>query len=342
MKFLRLKNLYYVLILSSALLLSLASCSQSDGRAANDEPLKEQASSEGGANIDKDKKTVSDLIENSELQTSEVEKKPYFILNSSRVTQGGVFEIRSYNPSGSAPSIIGNIPNLSDFIAQGEGYYIALIPTDYLSEAGIYEVTCSYENGEERSFKLEIIKRDFHTQYLTIDEDIVEETSTEAAFMEFNQHYYAAISADSYMPESKSLSEMNFIMPTVGVITTTYGEERYVNGAATNVYHRGVDIAGDLGDEIYAAADGRVNLAKNLTSSGNTIIISHGYGIFTSYFHLNELAVKQGDFVKKGQLIGYQGTTGFSTGVHLHFELSVRDTTLEPGYYIFGGEIDYE
>lgn len=278
-------------------------------------------------------------------QIEEEDPKPLsgaavFSLNSSSITQGGLFEIRCFSEREEAPSIRGNIDNIQPFMKTGPATYTALIPTDYLSPTGTFEIVCGYED-DERSFSLVVEPRNFHTQYLEIDESIVEETKTDEAVLEFNNHYYAAITDDSYEASVSSISQMDFLWPTKGIITTTYGEERYINGEATNVYHRGVDIAGDLGDEIYAAADGRVNIAKNLISSGNTVILSHGLGVYTSYFHLDELAVEQGALVKKGDLIGYQGTTGFSNGVHLHFELSVRDTTLEPGYFILGREVDY-
>lgn len=304
-------------------------------RVKEDEKGKEEAASfkAGEGRLEEDSELIRPL--------SEAEKnEPIFTLNSSRITQGGLFEIRCLSARDEVPTISGDIEGIQPFIKSGEKNYTALIPTDYLSQTGAFEVVCGYE-GQERRFEVEVLPRDFHTQYLEIDEDIVEETRTEEAFLEFNRYYYAAITDDGYQPSVSSISEMDFLWPTSGIITTTYGEARYVNGEATNVYHRGIDIAGEHRDEVYASADGKVNLAKNLVSSGNTVIISHGFGVYTSYFHLDELAVEQGALVKKGDLIGYQGTTGFSTGVHLHFELSVRDTTLEPGYFILGREVDY-
>lgn len=274
------------------------------------------------------------------LSGPEAEKLPIFTLNSTNITQGGLFEIRCFTSREEAPGISGTITGIQPFFPSAPGCYTALIPTDYLSVPGTYELSYGYEDVE-RTATLVIEPRKFYTQDLEISEEIIEETKTEDASLEFNQHYYAAITDDSYQPGVGSISEMDFMWPTSGIITTTYGEERYYNGVPAGVYHRGVDIAGDLGDEVYAAADGSIGLAKNLISSGNTVIIGHGLGIYTAYFHLDGLVVKQGDIVRKGDLIGYQGTTGFSNGVHLHFELSVRDTTLEPGYYILGREVDY-
>lgn len=327
--------------------LEVESNAKKDGKEKQDEIITEDEkvgvedeAKEDAAFVRNDRGWLQELSELRKPLSEERKNEPIYTLNSSRITQGGLFEIRCISSRDEVPSISGNIEGVQPFIKTGEKTYTALIPTDYLSQTGAFEVVCGYE-GEERKYVLEVLPRDFHTQYLEIDEDIVEETRTEEAFLEFNRYYYAAITDDSYQPSVSSISEMDFLWPTSGIITTTYGEARYVNGEATNVYHRGIDIAGEHRDEVYASADGRVNLAKNLVSSGNTIIISHGFGVYTSYFHLDELAVKQGQTLKKGDLIGYQGTTGFSTGVHLHFELSVRDTTLEPGYYILGREVDY-
>ena len=76
--------------------------------------------------------------------------------------------------------------------------------------------------------------------------------------------------------------------------------------------------------------------------TGNTVIINHGQGVFSSYLHLNEININEGDMVDTGQLIGAVGTTGFSTGPHLHFSISFYRMNLEPGYFIYGEPVTYD
>ncbi|MDV4150792.1 peptidoglycan DD-metalloendopeptidase family protein [Clostridium sp. AL.422] len=113
-----------------------------------------------------------------------------------------------------------------------------------------------------------------------------------------------------------------------GYMTSGYGER-------WNSFHKGIDIAGDIGDNVFAAMDGEVIYAEyNDGGYGNLIIIEHEDDMNTYYGHLSEYNVKLGDRVKKGDIIGKVGNTGFSTGPHLHFELRVEDEAVDPTEYI--------
>lgn len=122
------------------------------------------------------------------------------------------------------------------------------------------------------------------------------------------------------------ISSGYFTEPAYGYMSQGFDCVPYLNGA-----HDGVDIANGLNTPIYAAADGIVTQAGVRGGYGNAILIKHsmnGRRLYTRYGHLNSLIVSVGQTVKKGQQIGYMGTTGYSTGVHLHF--SISDETLEP------------
>ena len=114
-----------------------------------------------------------------------------------------------------------------------------------------------------------------------------------------------------------------------GVMTSQYGEAR------TTSNHSGIDIAKDLGDNVTAALDGRVIKAGyNNGGYGNLIVLQHDNNIQTYYAHLSEIYVDTGDVVNKGELIGAVGSTGYSTGPHLHFELRVDGNPVNPISYI--------
>lgn len=101
-------------------------------------------------------------------------------------------------------------------------------------------------------------------------------------------------------------------------------------------YHSGIDLASFVGAEVFAPGDGMVvKTESNHWGYGNMITIDHGYGYKTRYAHLSKFAVAQGQKVKRGQLIGYVGTTGKSTGPHLHYEVLKNDTNVDPINFFF-------
>ena len=99
-------------------------------------------------------------------------------------------------------------------------------------------------------------------------------------------------------------------------------------------FHAGIDLGGDVGDPVYAAADGKVIESGRDRTQGNYIMIDHGRGIKTRYLHLNKRHVDVGDYVQKGQRIGDLGNTGRSTGPHLHYEVIVNGKNVDPWPYI--------
>ncbi|MGD1841463.1 MAG: M23 family metallopeptidase [Thermonemataceae bacterium] len=101
-------------------------------------------------------------------------------------------------------------------------------------------------------------------------------------------------------------------------------------------FHPGIDFTAPMGTPIYATADGIVKLAKNsFAGYGNEIQINHGYGYITQYAHLSRFNVKKGQKVKRGQCIGYMGSTGLSTGPHLHYEVIHKGEKVNPVYYFY-------
>ena len=121
-----------------------------------------------------------------------------------------------------------------------------------------------------------------------------------------------------------------FVWPVTGRISGVYGSQRILNGQPRSP-HLGVDIAAKTGTKVVAAADGVVALAHDgMFFTGKTLHIDHGLGLGTVYAHLSRLDVKQGEHVRKGQLIGRIGQTGRATGPHLHWGLTLGALRLDP------------
>jgi murein DD-endopeptidase MepM/ murein hydrolase activator NlpD len=120
-----------------------------------------------------------------------------------------------------------------------------------------------------------------------------------------------------------------WIMPAQGSISNAFGLQRSFNGGPYSP-HTGTDIANEHGTPIYASASGVVAYASALYLYGNSVIIDHGIGVFSTYNHMDSLVVAQGQFVNQGDLIGYMGSTGFSTGPHVHWEADVHGVRTDP------------
>lgn len=118
-----------------------------------------------------------------------------------------------------------------------------------------------------------------------------------------------------------------FLNPTSGVLTSNFGTRR-------GRLHSGIDIGADTGNEIYAAKSGRIIFSGMADGYGNYVKIDHGNGLTTAYGHCSVLAVSEGDEVKKGQVIAYVGSTGNSTGPHLHFEVKLDGEFKNPLDYV--------
>lgn len=132
-------------------------------------------------------------------------------------------------------------------------------------------------------------------------------------------------------------------------MTSGYGNRTYtMNGKQVSDFHQGIDlISSKYGtDYIVAFADGIVSFAGANGGYGNVVYINHGNGYQTRYAHQKYLNVKVGDYVQKGDILGYMGTTGNSTGNHVHFEVRINGNTVNPYDYVFNGKtfetsIDY-
>ncbi len=121
----------------------------------------------------------------------------------------------------------------------------------------------------------------------------------------------------------------NFSWPRDPLVTSHFGDLRLFNGSKQS-QHFGTDLDGRVGDPVSAANDGTVVLARACYSSGNTVVIHHGGGLFTAYFHLSKIQVTAGKKVTRGERIGLVGKTGRVTGPHLHWAAKVRDLYVNP------------
>ena len=120
-----------------------------------------------------------------------------------------------------------------------------------------------------------------------------------------------------------------YIMPAQGRYSSQFGAFRgYTKDYAR--YHQGFDIANTNGSPIVAANNGVVRVSRELFVRGNCVVIDHGEGVYSSYFHMSKLIAEEGTYVKKGEIIGLIGSTGMATGPHCHWEMRAGNMTFDP------------
>jgi len=261
-----------------------------------------------------------------------------FVFSKQRLIQGDMLEVSVYHV-GNMEDIIFEQSIYKEFHwYKQDGFIRGYIPTNYSIQPGRYQIKYgNRKKGTEFSQEIEIVAHNYQIQHLVIDEQIEQETRNDAAYDEFAK-YFTPVRKQS---EPERYYTEPFTLPTKGRLTTEFGQTRYVNGAPTSYRHSGLDIAAPTGTEIKAVNRGKVVLAMPLTLTGNTIIIDHGEGLFSVYYHMHENFMAVGEMVEQGQKIGTVGTTGFSTGPHLHFTMSYYNMNIEPGFFIVGQPITF-
>ncbi len=209
--------------------------------------------------------------------------------------------------------------------AIGNRRFRALLPTTPVEKPGARVVEVAGD-GQVQKLSVQVRDRDFPTQSIRLPPGKDEE-GTDAEF--------DRVDAFKALVTPQKFWDGKLLRPNSGEITTTYGVRRYYNGVfAKDYYHRGVDYAGDYGSPVVAPAAGRVSLvgreSQGFKIHGNVVGIDHGQGVASILMHLSRIDVREGDFVKAGQVIGALGSTGASTGPHLHWGLYVHGQSVDP------------
>lgn len=201
-----------------------------------------------------------------------------------------------------------------------KGLYEQKIATNFGMHTG-YTFTKEWSDLTKKSFALAGQYAKFDYQFELIKKNL---TSLEVNIHELDQHL---LDKDSFLKSTPTL------LPTRGWITSYYGPRKSHYSGRIKM-HEGLDIGAKRGREIIAPADGIVTYSGKKHGFGYFVQLDHGYGIETIYAHASKLEVKRGEKIKRGRLIARVGNTGYSTGPHLHYEVRVNGTPVDPLYFI--------
>lgn len=211
--------------------------------------------------------------------------------------------------------------------------YVALLPVAVNTPPGIYPLALAVTapDGSPGSIvmNVQIVAGDYGSQTLTIPADRV---GLLAPGVEDNEMQILRSTTTPFNPNRLSSGPMS--LPAAAAMNSPFGTQRSYNQGVLVSYHTGADFAGAPGTPVYAANAGRVVLADRLNIRGVSVIIDHGWGVYTNYSHLSERYVQFGDTVAAGQIIGTVGSSGRATGAHLHWELWVNGIPVDPMQWV--------
>ena len=173
---------------------------------------------------------------------------------------------------------------------------------------------------------LEVAPREFSKRYFRVDEKMLAPPLAEQERVKREQDLLQAVYS---VITPVWLGTGPFIPPLAQEAFPNFGQNRIYNRSVSSV-HAGVDIAAPYGTPVRASNSGKVVLASDFYLNGKTVIIDHGCGVFSLYFHCSKLLVKRGDSVRKGEAIARVGNTGRSTGPHLHWGIRIYDSRVDP------------
>ncbi len=212
-------------------------------------------------------------------------------------------------------------------------HLVALLAIPPLLDPGAYDVVVQIQSQDgETALTLALIVAPGRYDYERIDLPPDRQSLLDPTL---SQQERVKVAALRKLRTAERLWEFPFRYPLEASVTSYYGSRRSY-GYGFGSYHEGTDFRAEIGAPVYAPASGVVVLAEPLVVRGRAILIDHGGGVVTGYWHLSRLDVTVGQSVAQGEIIGAVGNTGLSTGPHLHWELWVNGVSVSPLQWVYG------
>ena len=247
------------------------------------------------------------------------------------VRPGDVYLVRAAGPS-ELKSIHGEFQGKRFSLDPGEkqGTYETLIGIDLNIKPARYEMKLLATGGDgkaySKSLQLKVGKTDFAVQKLSLPRSMVE---LDPKTLERVNRESKRVQGLFQELREERLWKGPFIRPLEGELSGAFGVRRIINGQTRNP-HTGVDLQAEAGAPVVACNSGLVALVDELFFSGKTVVLDHGWGLYSMYFHLSEAGASAGDKLRTGDTLGRVGTTGRSTGPHLHWGMIIRGARVDP------------
>lgn len=207
------------------------------------------------------------------------------------------------------------------------------IPISYYQKPKKLDIVVHYtKNNKEKTkiIPIKVIDGGYEKETLKVDGSKVKLSKDDKK--RASKEYAEAIKIYNTTTD-KNYADSKFIMPMESKITSDFGRARTFNGTFKS-YHSGTDFRAKIGTPIKCVNDGKVVLVKDRFYSGGSVVVDHGQGVYTCYYHMSKFDVKKGQKIKKGEVIGLSGVSGRVTGPHLHFSARVSGVQVDPLQFI--------
>jgi len=251
--------------------------------------------------------------------------EPFIIQGRTLVVKVTLSEMESTTLSGS-------FEGAPLFFNQAHPYFWTIIPIHALARPDIYPITLTARLADGTTVttfeNVNIIEGPYGMEDIQLDERRLQLLDAELIQIE-REKLTALWSQVSPRPRWSGPFRYPVEQSTLR-ITSYFGTRRSYNSSSEITFHGGADFGGGMGVPIYAPAAGTVVLAEPLTVRGNAVLIDHGLGLFSGYWHQSQLVVTAGQQVEAGDLIGYMGNSGLVTGPHLHWEMRLKGVAVNP------------
>jgi murein DD-endopeptidase MepM/ murein hydrolase activator NlpD len=248
-------------------------------------------------------------------------------LSSKEISQGGVIYIKILQKDNSVPEVEWMDRDVYLLYRSDRKIFEGFIAADLEQKPGIYNLSILFKSpGNATLIPVKVLEKDYGVRKLTLPDKQVNLNKKDLDRANKEKRTMDQLwGASTPSPYWKS----PFIMPLNSEIIGPFGRRSIINDQPRSP-HTGVDLRGKKGTPVIASNNGKVILTGNHFFTGNTVVIDHGAGITSMYFHLDKINVIRGDDISRGDILGTVGSTGRATGPHLHWGVRINGSRIDP------------
>ncbi len=216
-------------------------------------------------------------------------------------------------------------------VLKNQGKWVALVGIPLSIKPGKHRILVKYGTSPQQKMPFIVEAKEYPTQYITIKNKRMVNPYAKDIDRIKNERIPINKALRTWTPQT--IVDTDFSTPVDGKLSSPFGLRRFFNKQPRKP-HSGLDIAAPKGTPIKAPADGVVIESGNFFFNGNSVFLDHGQGLITGYFHMNEIKVKAKQHLKRGDILGTVGETGRVTGPHLHWNVYLNRTKVDPALFI--------
>jgi murein DD-endopeptidase MepM/ murein hydrolase activator NlpD len=252
---------------------------------------------------------------------------PKITLSAKKIPQGGLGLITIEVTDGGTPEVTWMGKKVYLAGSEVNSTWHGFIAVDLGQRPGSYPLLVkSPSSGKGRALNIEVVRKDYGVRRLTLPKEMVD---LDARTLERVKKEAKTIRALWETPASEAVWQGSFLKPLDGDVVGPFGRRRVINDQPRSP-HSGVDFKAGRGTPVRAMNHGTVVLTEDRFFAGRSVVLDHGGGVLSMYFHLEKILVQEDQFVERGQVVGLVGATGRATGPHLHLGIRINGARVDP------------